>query len=505
MPNPIEVINLARQRAGKVAALNVTVLGSPVCLLTAFVALELGQRSGQVWRRMGIALSSTAASRIRISLLALAGAGLMVTAWSSWRAYRQARDLKRLAARLDGEINAHQEILTFGEVIAGGTEAASTRSPLFPVLWQRVSEYLSSFDPAACFRINMPRLLARSALLTVTWLVLLFGSLILFSSSQRPPYYNEARRLAELANEIDKTTSSAQTQALARRLRAGARALLNPNTSDKEKLIQLTALRRELEQAEPGGTHAEKPQAKAAARAGGASAGQGSANQRGTGAGKQNQGQGEGGKGGEGRGLGKQRSAGAATEEQGLLEQARNELSKVEKQLETGTARQPKSATKIGDNNPQGQQRQTSGGQANVNPLRPGNQPVPAPENKEGTGSRRQQTARGEATPKAGAGTKNPGAGHGDTRLGETPASRAYARFYKPGEHGPALGIKDARYVTVSIPPAAEPAAGGKIIAGGAPSKAATPYANLPLPTGAVPANPQEQQLVPPRYRDLLR
>jgi hypothetical protein len=504
MVNPVEIINLARERAGRVAALNAMLLSGPVCLLTALLALALGQSSGRAWERMGVTLSLTAASRIRIGLLALAGAGLAMSAWRSWRAYGEAKNVTHLAAQIDGEINAHQEILTFAEMIAStGAGAGAARSPLFPILWRRASEYLVAFDPMRRFRLDKPRLLGRGVLLASTWITLLIGALALFSRLQRPPYYGQARRLVELANEIDKAAPDAQ--ALARDLRAGAQALTNPNLSDKEKLARIAALQRELEHRESSKKNPEKPQAKSA-HGSGAGAGQGSASRSAAGSGKENQGQGEGGKSGKGRGAGERQNAGV-TKDQGLIKQARNELSEAEKQLETGSTGGQKSSTETGENNREGQHDQVHGGEAEKNALRPGNQPRQAPENKSASepGPRAREMAGGEAKPKPGLGTKNSGTGHGDTHLGETPVPAAYARFYQPGEHGPPLGVKDARYVMVRIPETAQTGAGGKVVIGGAPSKATTPYANLPLPAGPIPANPQEQQLVPPRYRDLLR
>jgi hypothetical protein len=506
MVNPIEVINLARKRAGRVAALDAILFSGPVCLLTALIALLLGRSIGQAWSdRMGITLSLTTASHIRIGLLALTTAGLAVTALRAYRAYHEAENVERLAAQIDAKLKAREEVLTFATLVVSTSEhPAASRSSLFPILWRRVSEYLASFDPARHFRLNKPRLLVGSAVLTVTWTGLLIGALVLFSRLERPPYYyDEARQLAETAQKLEKAGPGAQ--ALARRLRAAAAVLANPNLSAEQKLEQIAALNRELEQNEP---HSKPPQQvpNQSAGARGTQAGQGSAKQSGDGAGTQKQGQGEGGQGGKGSGSGEEQNAGMA-KDNGLVEQARNELAKTEKQLaaEVGQGEQP--STKTAKN--EGQAR-SSGSSTKENPSHAGNQQAqpseeqenknagqPGPRIPEKSGTEPRRMAPGQ-------GPTKPGTAPGDTRLGETPAPTTYARFYKPGEHGPPLGVKDAHFVVIRVPETPASGGGGKIVAGGTPPKATTPYANLPLPAGPIPSNPEERQLIPPRYRDLL-
>ena len=93
----------------------------------------------------------------------------------------------------------------------------------------------------------------------------------------------------------------------------------------------------------------------------------------------------------------------------------------------------------------------------------------------------------------------------GDTRLGEFPAPVRYERFYKPGEHGPPVEIRDARYVRFRLPTA--PAAGGtgKTVLDTERPAASTPYANVPLKEQNLEATPDERQQIPPRYRDLIQ
>jgi hypothetical protein len=89
--------------------------------------------------------------------------------------------------------------------------------------------------------------------------------------------------------------------------------------------------------------------------------------------------------------------------------------------------------------------------------------------------------------------------------LGQFPEPGNFERFYKAGEHGPPLDIKNARYVLFRIPPAIQRGGGGKSVLDNERPSATVPYENLPLKEERIAADPDERQLVPPRYRDLLR
>ncbi len=82
----------------------------------------------------------------------------------------------------------------------------------------------------------------------------------------------------------------------------------------------------------------------------------------------------------------------------------------------------------------------------------------------------------------------------------------AYERFYKLGDKGPPLDLKNARYVTFRLPPAvvAGNGEGRTVHDAGAPA-AITPYTNAPLKEEPLTASSDEEQLLPPRYRDLIR
>jgi hypothetical protein len=90
--------------------------------------------------------------------------------------------------------------------------------------------------------------------------------------------------------------------------------------------------------------------------------------------------------------------------------------------------------------------------------------------------------------------------------LGDFPKAANYERFYKLGEKGPPIDIRDARYVVFRMPAAVVSAGGeGKTVADASNPSASVPYTNVPLKEGQATASPDEQQLVPPRYRDLIR
>ena len=96
------------------------------------------------------------------------------------------------------------------------------------------------------------------------------------------------------------------------------------------------------------------------------------------------------------------------------------------------------------------------------------------------------------------------GSNLGDTHLGEMPTSTNAQRFLKPGEKGAALDIKDARYVMFRLPGAPSSGSGGKTVLDTDRPTATTAYVNAPLAPTSDDAPPDERQLVPPRYRDMI-
>jgi hypothetical protein len=101
-------------------------------------------------------------------------------------------------------------------------------------------------------------------------------------------------------------------------------------------------------------------------------------------------------------------------------------------------------------------------------------------------------------------GHRNEQGSMGDTHLGEFPKPGNYERFYKLGEGGPPINVRDARYVTFQLPTEIESAGAGAIVPDNTRPQAATPYTNAPLKQERLPVSPDERQLVPPRYRELI-
>jgi hypothetical protein len=93
----------------------------------------------------------------------------------------------------------------------------------------------------------------------------------------------------------------------------------------------------------------------------------------------------------------------------------------------------------------------------------------------------------------------------GDTHLGEFPKPGNYQRFYKLGEQGTAINIRDARYVTFQLPTKIESIGAGAMVPDSTSPLATAPYTNAPIERQRLPALPDELQLVPPRYRELIR
>src|SRR5205814_643493 len=98
---------------------------------------------------------------------------------------------------------------------------------------------------------------------------------------------------------------------------------------------------------------------------------------------------------------------------------------------------------------------------------------------------------------------KDEGSNLGDTHLGEFPTPTKTQRL-APGGKGPGLDIHDARYVMFRLPSAIPAKGGGVTVLDPTRTKASTPYVNAPLKETSSDAPPDERQLVPPRYRDLI-
>ncbi len=503
MANPVEVLNSARKQAGKAAALSAALTGLPVAGTLATFGLLLSITSASWLERYGVLLTPQVAHKAEAVIFALVFLVVLATLAGASQAYLKASRPQDVAARIDRELAAKEEIVTFAEASFSedSGSSATARSPLFPLLSDRVAGYLESFEPSRIFAIPTRRVVLRSSLTSLCVLITAFTALLVYARLTQPPYASQIETLHELASKLAESSPSPENAVLAKRLAAVADVLANPALTAREKLERIAALKREVEELERRETAQKNPQSSSAGSSG-------SAHNKGSGSGENSGNEPAGSGNGEGQnernqgGGGKKPSKRQTTSSP--VNEANREIAEIERELEQQSRRSRQSSTGFERPNDHQQQEasadtgpgenptKSSGPKPGVNEPQKGNQPEP------------EQKLAG-ANAKENLRSPRRGTGLGDTRLGEIPAPANYKRFYAFGEHGPGLTVKDARYVVVSLPPAPQAASGGKIVAGGPSAKATTPYANLPLPKEDLAANPQQQQLVPPRYWDLLR
>ena len=297
--------------------------------------------------------------------------------------------------------------------------------------------------------------------------------------------------LRESASEIEKSSTRPGDLALASSLRDVADELENPRVRPEQKLEHLQEVMQQVASRGEQGKGKEK--------------GQGGG---GTAASKQGKSQdtGEGGAGstnGSGQGSGQnQASTGAGQNEQGDKGtdnsiELQNELAKAKAQIEE--AKSPEqNPSSGGDQNKseapeagKGTDQKAAGNQPN--PQQAGNTPM------QGANASRNLPQAGGNNQQAGT---DQGSNQGDTRLGEFPTPTKTQRFSKGGSE--ALSIHDARYVMFRLPNAIPVGPGGTTVIDPNRTKATTPYVNAPLKETSSDAPPDERQLVPPRYRDLI-
>ena len=438
----------------------------------------------------GYLMDAAPALLFQRSLLALALIQLAAGVLFAWRAWSYASDFIRTAEQIDRCVGARQEIVTLATLSDPGCpEAANMRSPLFPMLWARAIAYLEAFDPRSAFTLELREPLLRSFILAS--LVVIFLSTAAFALMTRPtPAQSVIHRLQLFANEIDTSAPSPAQQQLAAAARDVAKDLINPKLPPPEKLAELRALKQELEKSQ--GQHQTARTGK------GNSSGTGNGNGRGGGQGS----------GGAGTGSGYGNDAGISQTGSGKgnggkanqqMVELHNDISKAQVKLEQEADSDNKSATARSDSSngtgaapKPGTNRNQPGGQNSSN----GSGQVPQP-----------QTLASSKMPSGQSPSvrRNDRGSMGDTHLGEFPKPGNYQRFYKLGEHGPAINMHDARYVTVQLPTGIESAGKGAMVSDNTRPQASTPYTNSPLKQERLPVSPDEQQLVPPRYRELIR
>jgi hypothetical protein len=297
-------------------------------------------------------------------------------------------------------------------------------------------------------------------------------------------------------------------------MRDVARDLENPKLPAEQKLQELAAMKRELTRVEQnrqsGGTSTAKNAAGGSGSSGsakGSGSGTGTGNGNGTGSGT---GAGHGESAESSAGKGDNTGSGAGSGSGGNNKGNKNDQKMVELGKDISKA-QAKIQAENGPRDQSGGQQQANNGSGSA--PKEGNNP-------NATGPQTQPSGAGQVqSPRPGSEARNnlpgPSGGTpsgrrddkgsmGDTHLGEIPKAGNYERFYKPGE-GPPLDIHDARYVTFRLPGTAVSNAGaGRTVADAEHPVAAAGYTNAPLKQERLADTPDEQQLMPPRYRDLI-
>ncbi|HKV55891.1 MAG TPA: hypothetical protein VJN94_14760 [Candidatus Binataceae bacterium] len=496
--NPVEIINRTRRRLARLALLRTMLYVVAPLIVTLVIAFFLEVINALAFDNFGYLMLPDRALRLELGLVTLAIAEIVVVGFCAWRSRVAANDFVNTARRIDERIDGRQEILTLA-TLADPTnpDAARRRSPLFPMLWRRAISYLDMFQPRREFRLEARAPLARSSILGALAMVVLCGVTVAMMTVPTPAQA-VAHRLRQLAKSLDASKAPADQRQLASAARDVAKDLDSSRLPPEQKLAELEALKRELEkfQAEHHGAQSGA----ANSSGGGNGSGKGGGSGKGSGGG---QGSGAGqGSGSSGTGAGAGSGQRGKNKGDAQMIELRNDIAKAQLKLEQEAGAGDKS--KMAQNGSQ----KGSGiaPQAGSDTNRPGGKNQP-----NGTGAFQLPQPGVLADNRMAAG-ENPG-GHrndkgtsGDTHLGEFPKGGGYERYYKLGEKGPGIGIRDARYVTFQLPSAAAASgAGGATVADTSRPTATTAYTNAPLKEERLPVTPDEQQLVPPRYRELIR
>jgi hypothetical protein len=437
----------------------------------------------------------------------------------AFRAYRRAHDFVAAAAELDDRLECNQEIVTFATLAdpSAPESARARRTPLFPILWRRAIALFGGLDVRQEFRLEVGEPLKRSSIFAgVVALAMVLATLGLVRAPT--PENIEAGKLRAIAEEIARTATSSDDTALADKIRQAADALENSKLPPEVKKERIEDAMRQADKAaqKRDNSRSGKNQGtgKSNAQSGnGNGTSQGNSSGAGGGEGKSETGAGQNaggnnpgsGKAGSGKNSGKKEGGkGSAKNDQNKSDQTNielhNELAKAQAQVETANAKNPGPDSKPGDDKNQGGankpgdkvDQNKSGGQRDQN--LPGDVPKPG-----ANGDRNIPAAGGNPR-----NNRDMGSNLGDTHLGEMPTSTNAQRFLKPGEKGSAVDIKDARYVMFRIPGAPSSGDGGKTVLDKDRPKATTAYVNAPLAPTSDDAPPDERQLVPPRYRDMI-
>jgi hypothetical protein len=493
--NPVELIGKSRRRLARLAAIKAGLYVLLPVAVTLVIALNLDDLGAMTWERWGYLLDTAHADALRQGLLFVAVAEALALALLSWRAYRAANDFVGTAKRIDDLIGGRQEIVTLATLTdPAHPEPREKRSPLFPMLWRRAISYLDLFEPRREFKAEIREPLTRSSLYALA-LVALLG--LTAAVLVHTPTLEQAlaHRLRVIARALDSSPSAA-SHALAKEVRDTASKLENPQLPPEQKVQQLEQLKREIEKLQPQMAKATQNGSGRGDSGGQNGSGQGQGNGKGTGNGTgsgSGKGSGKGGQGSNQSGKNKNKSG-----EQQLVALG-NDISKAQAQIQTESGRRDEAKGSSEGNKEQGNALAEG-----KNPNRPGNANQP-----NGAGNielpRPGNLAQNQQQGSNPNGRRDDKGSTGDTHLGEFPKAVNYERFYKPGESGPPIEVRDARYVTFRLPTDTLAAGGeGKTVPDTGRPAATTAYTNAPLREQRLAISPDERQLVPPRYRDLI-
>ncbi|MEA2678936.1 MAG: hypothetical protein QOK03_658 [Candidatus Binataceae bacterium] len=502
MVNPIEQIGKSRRRLARLAATRAAIWVTLPLIVTVLFFAGLDIVAALTWENFGYILTDAREWMVGNVLIGAVLAELLALGILALLAYRRADDFLKTAEILDDHVNGHQEIITLATLAdPANPQGRERRSPLFPMLWRRAIAYLDLFEPRHEFKLDAIEPLKRSAIVAGAVAVVLGLSAFGFALVPTPDQAI-AHKLRAVARAIERSSATPADRDLATAMRDVARDLENPKLPAEQKLQELAAMKRELEKIEQ---QHQSGSSLAKNSSGGSGGGSGSGNSKGTGNGS-GSGSGEGNGSGQGRGSGAGQGAGAGgggkggKSDQKMVELG-NDIAKAQAQIEAENGPRDQSKGQQQADNGSGAAPKEGNNPNASSPRNAGNGPGNAELPKPGSEARNNLPAPAGGTP---SGRRDDKGSMGDTHLGEMPKAGNYERFYKAGE-GPPLEIHDARYVTFRLPSTAIGNAGaGRTVADAEHPGASVGYTNAPLKQERLADTPDERQLVPPRYRDLI-
>jgi hypothetical protein len=500
--NPIEQIGKSRRRLARLAATRAAIWVTLPLIVTGLFFAGLDIVAALTWENFGYILTDAREWMVGNVLIGAVLAELLALGILALLAYRRADDFLKTAEILDDHVNGHQEIITLATLAdPANPQGRERRSPLFPMLWRRAIAYLDLFEPRHEFKLDAIEPLKRSAIVAGAVAVVLGLSAFGFALVPTPDQAI-AHKLRAVARAIERSSATPADRDLATAMRDVARDLENPKLPAEQKLQELAAMKRELEKIEQ---HHQSGSSLAKNSSGGSGGGSGSGNSKGTGNGS-GSGSGEGNGSGQGRGRGAGQGAGAGGGGKGgksdqKMAELSNDIAKAQAQIEAENGPRDQSKGQQQADNGSGAAPKEGNNPNASSPRNAGNGPGNAELPKPGSEARNNLPAPAGGTP---SGRRDDKGSMGDTHLGEMPKAGNYERFYKAGE-GPPLEIHDARYVTFRLPSTAIGNAGaGRTVADAEHPGASVGYTNAPLKQERLADTPDERQLVPPRYRDLI-